>query len=58
MYAEWFADTLNTTTPLLNKRLLEWLSLSFAYAKLTDEEKAGVRVPPSLATHSRAPDIC
>ncbi|KAI0929440.1 hypothetical protein AcV7_005292 [Taiwanofungus camphoratus] len=34
------ANTLNTTTPLLNKRLLSWLGDSYAYWRLSPEEAA------------------
>jgi ATP-binding cassette, subfamily C (CFTR/MRP), member 1 len=34
------ADTLKTTTPLLNKVLLTWLVNSYIYYRLSDEEKA------------------
>lgn len=34
------SDTLNTTTPLLNKRLLSWLGDSYAYWRLSPEEAA------------------
>ena len=37
---DFFLDTLKTTTPLLNKLLLEWLTDSFAYFRLTDAEQA------------------
>ena len=33
-------DTLKTTSPLLNKVLLEWLTDSFVYFGLTDTERA------------------
>ncbi|KAF8066642.1 multidrug resistance-associated ABC transporter [Lyophyllum atratum] len=35
-----FSDTLRTTTPLLSKVLLTWLSNSYYYYRLSDEEKA------------------
>jgi hypothetical protein len=34
------SDTLKTTTPLLNKVLLTWLVDSYAWYRLSDEEKA------------------
>ncbi|OCH88007.1 multidrug resistance-associated ABC transporter [Obba rivulosa] len=33
-------DTLNTTTPLVNKVLLTWLTTSFAYLKASEAERA------------------
>ncbi|KAG6916304.1 hypothetical protein DXG01_007461 [Tephrocybe rancida] len=36
----WIADVLKTTTPLLNKVLLTWLTKSYIYYRLSDEEKA------------------
>ncbi|KAK7454037.1 hypothetical protein VKT23_011548 [Stygiomarasmius scandens] len=33
------ADTLKTTTPLVNKVLLTWLTESYIYSRLTDEER-------------------
>ncbi|EIN05589.1 hypothetical protein PUNSTDRAFT_46907 [Punctularia strigosozonata HHB-11173 SS5] len=39
------ADTLNTTTPLLNKHLLSWLSLSYTYAELSEAERADAFKP-------------
>ncbi|CAK5271106.1 unnamed protein product [Mycena citricolor] len=35
-----FSDTLKTTTPLLNKVILSWLSTSYAYYRATDAERA------------------
>ncbi|KAG6813846.1 hypothetical protein H0H92_006790 [Tricholoma furcatifolium] len=35
-----FASTLNTTTPLLNKVILTWLTDSYVYIRLSPEEKA------------------
>ncbi|GLB40936.1 putative ABC transporter transmembrane region [Lyophyllum shimeji] len=35
-----FSDTLKTTTPLLTKVLLTWLTNSYAYYRLSDEQKA------------------
>ncbi|KAF5370935.1 hypothetical protein D9615_009781 [Tricholomella constricta] len=41
------ADTLKTTTPLLTKVLLTWLTKSYIYHRLTDEQKAsGVLAQP------------
>ncbi|KAF5360296.1 hypothetical protein D9758_009166 [Tetrapyrgos nigripes] len=34
------ADTLKTTTPLVNKVLLTWLTESYIYSRLTDEQRA------------------
>lgn len=33
-------DTLKTTTPLLNKVILNWLSASYLYSRVNDEERA------------------
>ncbi|CAA7270432.1 unnamed protein product [Cyclocybe aegerita] len=35
-----FGDTLRTTTPLLNRVLLTWLTESYTYARLTDTQRA------------------
>lgn len=35
-----FLDTLKTTTPLVNKLLLIWLTDSFFYYRATDAERA------------------
>ncbi|KAJ7746241.1 multidrug resistance-associated ABC transporter [Mycena metata] len=53
-YRIWFggvlkllADTLKTTTPLLNKVILTWLTDSYVYYHLTDAEKAsGILAKP------------
>ncbi|TFK36263.1 multidrug resistance-associated ABC transporter [Crucibulum laeve] len=44
------SDTLKTTTPLLNKVILSWLSLSYAYGRATDEERAaaGLQKPRGI----------
>ncbi|KAF8066646.1 multidrug resistance-associated ABC transporter [Lyophyllum atratum] len=39
-----FADTLKTTTPLVTKVLLTWLTKSYIYHHLTDEERASGQV--------------
>ncbi|KAJ7852952.1 multidrug resistance-associated ABC transporter [Mycena leptocephala] len=39
------ADTLKTTTPLLNKVLLTWLAESYAVYHATEEQKASGRLP-------------
>ena len=40
-------DTLNTTTPLISKLLLTWLTEAYVYHRLTDEEKAsGILAKP------------
>ncbi|KDQ53927.1 hypothetical protein JAAARDRAFT_38897 [Jaapia argillacea MUCL 33604] len=36
------SDTLKTTTPLISKLLLEWLTEAYMYARLTDAEKAAL----------------
>ncbi|KAJ7054729.1 multidrug resistance-associated ABC transporter [Mycena amicta] len=41
-----FADTLRTTSPLVNKVLLTWLVESYVYHRATDEEKALFPKPP------------
>ncbi|KAG6847019.1 hypothetical protein H0H93_010593, partial [Arthromyces matolae] len=41
------SNTLNTTTPLVNKVLLTWLTESYVYFRLTDQEKAsGILAEP------------
>ena len=47
MYA---TDTLNTTTPLVNQVLLTWLTVSYAYVRTTDEERAalGLQQPQGI----------
>jgi hypothetical protein len=39
------ADTLKTTTPLLNKVILTWLAESYIYYNLSDQEKASGIIP-------------
>ncbi|KAF5310093.1 hypothetical protein D9619_010353 [Psilocybe cf. subviscida] len=34
------SDTLKTTTPLLNKVILNWLSASYIYSRVSDEDRA------------------
>lgn len=43
-------DTLRTTTPLLNKVILTWLTNSYVYYRLTDEQKAasGMKQPQGI----------
>lgn len=43
-------DTLKTTTPLLNKVLLTWLSQSYAWARTSDEQHAalGLKQPRGI----------
>ncbi|RPD56133.1 multidrug resistance-associated ABC transporter [Lentinus tigrinus ALCF2SS1-7] len=45
-----FADTLNTTTPLVNQVLLSWLTSSFVYYHATEEERAaqGLHAPQGV----------
>ncbi|KAF9027711.1 multidrug resistance-associated ABC transporter [Hymenopellis radicata] len=38
-------ETLRTTTPLVSKELLTWLAESYAWSRLTDEEKAAGIIP-------------
>ncbi|KAF7297335.1 Multidrug resistance-associated ABC transporter protein [Mycena indigotica] len=40
------ADTLRTTSPLVNKALLTWLAESYVYHRATDEQKALFPKPP------------
>ncbi|KAF9002584.1 multidrug resistance-associated ABC transporter [Cyathus striatus] len=40
------ADTLRTTTPLLNKVILNWLVESFAYVKTSADERAALGLNP------------
>ena len=35
-------DTLNTTTPLVNQVLLNWLTASYIYLRASDEERVAV----------------
>ncbi|KXN89182.1 Multidrug resistance-associated protein 1 [Leucoagaricus sp. SymC.cos] len=44
------SDTLKTTTPLLNKVLLTWLTDSYAWVRTTDEERAalGLKQPRGI----------
>ncbi|KAF9020670.1 multidrug resistance-associated ABC transporter [Hymenopellis radicata] len=39
------AETLRTTTPLVSKELLTWLAESYAWSRLTDDEKAAGIIP-------------
>jgi len=39
------ADTLKTTTPLLNKVILTWLVNAYIYHRLSDEEKVSGIIP-------------
>ena len=41
-------DTLKTTTPLLNKVILTWLTESYVYFSLSDTEREAVSKPRGI----------
>lgn len=41
-------DTLNTTTPLVNQVLLNWLVQSFVYHRLPEEQRASLTQPRGI----------
>ena len=41
-------DTMKTTTPLLNKVILDWLAESYLYGKLSDTERTAVPKPRGI----------
>lgn len=42
------ADTLNTTTPLVNQLLLSWLTASYVYSRASDEERSVIPKPQGI----------